>query len=88
MGDYAAAETALRRSVEVFSKAVGPEHRRTAMALLGLGEILTLRGRGGEAEAVLRKCVAIRRAQLKPNDPGITEAEESLAEARKAAPHS
>jgi len=84
LGDYAAAEADLQRSVAVFRE-VAPESRHTADAMLALGELLILRGRRAGAESVLRECLAIRRAQLKPDDPGIAEAEAALAAARKAA---
>jgi eukaryotic-like serine/threonine-protein kinase len=82
--DYAAAEAAQRRSAAIFLEMEGPEHRRTVGARLKLGEILALRGRSREAEAVLRECLAIRRATLKPGDPAIAEAETALASVRKA----
>jgi len=58
-GDRASAESSLRQAVEVAERALGPSHEGLAPALCDLGMILVGNGRLPEAEARLRRCLAI-----------------------------
>ena len=58
-GDRATAETSLRQAVEVAERALGQDHERLAPLLCDLGLLLVGDGLLVEAEARLRRCLAI-----------------------------
>jgi len=61
--DYAAAEKALRESVDIDVRKLGAEHPSTASHGLDLGHVLALEGRFQEAEPLLVKGLAAAEAR-------------------------
>ena len=61
MGDLNQAEVSTRDVLERWSRLLGEEHPNTLTTLNNLGAILSELGRFEEAEAVLRRAVALRR---------------------------
>jgi tetratricopeptide (TPR) repeat protein len=58
-GDRASAEASLQQAVEMTERALGGDHERLAPLLCDLGMLLVGEGRLPEAEARLRRCLAI-----------------------------
>jgi eukaryotic-like serine/threonine-protein kinase len=79
LGDLAGAEASLRRALAVNRVTAGPKHETIAQTLLKLGELLLTLDRRVEAASALEECLSMRREVLPAGDPGIREAEETLA---------
>ena len=74
------AEALYRQALEIRRKTLPPKHPHIAHSLLGLGQLLTARGKPQEAEPMLKEAVEIRRAALPKGHPEIGEAEKAWAE--------
>ncbi len=86
--DYAAAEASAGRSVDIMRRVrqeVGEEagsvdiDRLYVQSLTGLGDILRIRGRYGDAEPSLREAIALGEHSLGPEDEDVVTAVNSLA---------
>ena len=86
--DYAAAEASAGRSVDIMRRVrqeVGEEagsvdiDRLYVQSLTGLGDILRIRGRYGDAEPWLREAIALGEHSLGPEDEDVVTAVNSLA---------
>ena len=60
--DYAGADRALRESIAIAVRRLGPEHAATAGYELDLGQVLVLEGRLAEAEPLLKRGLAAAEA--------------------------
>jgi len=70
-GNYASAEDAFTRAVQVRRKTQGAEHPDVAMAQTNLGEFFLRLGRHTAAEPLFRKALAIRERALGPDHPDL-----------------
>jgi serine/threonine protein kinase/tetratricopeptide (TPR) repeat protein len=68
-GKYAEAERHLRRAVQLWTAAYGPDAQETLSSKSGLAGALTHLGRYAEAEALFEEVLAVRKARLGADHP-------------------
>ena len=78
-GNYAEAETLVRRSLSILEQTLGPNHRHVARGLDGLAHLLQAQGKLGEAETLYRRSLSIREKTLGPNHPDVAQSLNNLA---------
>jgi len=83
-GRYAEAERLYRRSLEIYEKALGPDHPSVGTLLNNLGELYRAQGRYAETEPLFRRSLAIREKVLGPDHPDIGTTLNNLALLYKA----
>jgi tetratricopeptide (TPR) repeat protein len=66
---YDAGIRELRLAADLFAQRLGPEHSRVGDVLETLGDAYRAANRPVEAEATLKRAIAIHRARLGPNNP-------------------
>ncbi|KAF8527058.1 hypothetical protein JB92DRAFT_2699550 [Gautieria morchelliformis] len=95
LGDNAGAELLHKQALELKLRAHGPNSTKTALTLNALGEVQSLQGKFEEAEANLRKAVAIRNASggafdaavSRENLAQVLETKEKFSEAKEIRDH-
>jgi len=79
LGDYAAAETDLVRSLDLREQLLGPRHPEVAESLHGLARLRHTQGEFDQAEALFRRALAIRRQRLGDEHPATASTMYNLA---------
>lgn len=75
--------TLLEESVAQFEEYEGPGSTNLAMASTSLAEVYSDDGRFADSESLLKRALAIQKAQLPANDPAIARTMQDLAVARR-----
>ena len=78
-GRYAEAEPLDLRSLAIYKKALGPEHREVGRALNNLGLLHENAGRYADAEPIFKQALAIREKALGPDHPEVANTLNNLA---------
>jgi tetratricopeptide (TPR) repeat protein len=81
---YAEAEPLYRRALDIYEKALGPEHPDTAMSLNNLAELYRAQGRHAEAEPLYQPALDITEKTLGPEHPDTAKGLNNLAELYRA----
>jgi tetratricopeptide (TPR) repeat protein len=76
---YADAEPLMRRVVEIYKEACGPDHPNVAAGLDNLAVLLRDTNRLGEAEPLMRRALAIDEKVYGPNHPNVASSLNNLA---------
>jgi len=79
LGDWAQAESAARRALEIYEKKYGPNHTYVARALNNLAQILNRTNRLAEAEPLMRRSLAIDEETFGPDHPKVARVLSNLA---------
>jgi tetratricopeptide (TPR) repeat protein len=83
-GQFANAESLMRRALTIDEQSFGPEHPIIALRLNNLAVLLQATNRFGEAEALMRRALAIDEKALEPEHPNVAAHLNNLAQLLQA----